>query len=50
MNPDLYILADAIGHVDLHDAQLVFGTPEDMLLNAGEFPGLNTRDYHRGPS
>jgi hypothetical protein len=43
MNPIIHTIADAIGHVDLNETRVVFGTPDNMLPNLDAYPLANPR-------
>jgi hypothetical protein len=43
MNPIIHTIADDIGHVDLNDTRVVFGTSDNMLPNPDAYPLADPR-------
>src|SRR5580704_17644260 len=41
--PIIHPIADAIGHVDLNETRVVFGTPDNMLPNPDDYPDADCR-------
>jgi hypothetical protein len=41
--PIIHTIADAIGHVDLNETRVVFGTPDNMLPNPDDYPDADCR-------